>query len=31
MKIGHHKSHVITEDTFLAAHQHQEATDATAG
>ena len=31
VKIGHHKSQVITEDTFLAAHQHQEATDATAG
>ena len=31
VKIGHHKSHVITEDMFLAAHQHQEATDATAG
>lgn len=31
VKIGHHKSHVITEGTFLAAHHHQEATDATAG
>lgn len=31
VKIGHHKSQVITEDTFLAVHQHQEATDATAG
>ena len=30
VKIGHHKSHVITEDTFLASRP-QEVTDAISG